>query len=126
MIKQLAAAAAITTGLFGAVMGSTCTAKATADITARGWRYVNLYGKSVICPTLDYNHTIDGMYSVMTSIESDGFGAYEAAGILLASVEGYCMRNMPLVIAFANSGPDPSVSVVAAIDAPDQVPTLVS
>jgi hypothetical protein len=125
VIKQLAAAAAATTSLFAAAMGSTGTAEATADITARGWHYVNLYGNTVICATLDHNHTFDGIYGVMTSIESDGFGAYEAGGILLASIQGYCMRNMPLVIEFVNAGPDGPVSVVAAIDGPNQVPTPV-
>src|ERR1700739_3109415 len=125
VIKQFAASAAITTSLFGAAMGGTGTAEATADITPRGWHYVNLYGNTVICPTLDYNHTFDGVYSVMTLIESDGFGAYEAGGILLASIQGYCMRNMPLVIEVVNSGPDGPVSVVAAIDWPNHVPTPV-
>ena len=125
MIKQLAASAAITISLFGANMGGSGTAEANVDITARGWSYVNLYGKTVICPTLDDNHTVDGLYGVMTSIESDGFGAYEAAGLLLASVEGYCQRNMPLVIALLNSGPNPPVFLVAGVDAPNQVPTPV-
>ena len=125
MIKQLAASAAITISLFGAIMGGTGTAEATVDITPRGWSYVNLDGNTVICPALDDNHTVGGVYGVMTSIESDGFGAYEAAGILLASVEGYCMRNMPLVIAMVNIGPNPPVYLAAAIDAPNQGPTPV-
>ena len=61
----------------------------------------------------------------MTSIESDGFGGYKAAGILLASIEGYCMGNMPLVIAMLNIGPNTPVYLSAGIDAPRQAPTVV-
>ncbi len=64
---------------------------------------------------LDYNHTFEAVDGTVYTVQADGFSRYEAAGIVVASVVSHCVRNWPLLVDYASSAPNTSVSVAAAV-----------
>ncbi len=67
------------------------------DLTAKAWKYVYAYGNVICIYWLDPNPTVPGLLQATEDVERDGFSTYEAAGIMIASIDMYCPRHDWLV-----------------------------
>lgn len=65
--------------------------------------YIELYGQGAICPVIDRHHSIPGVMGVMAGIVNDGFAEDDAVDIINASVDNYCPRNWPLLVAIGKA-----------------------
>lgn len=89
----------------GMVAGSFLTAGAVmlaSPARADGWLdddelvFVELHGQS-ICSVIDTYHSLSGVTDVAEAIVDEGFSPDSAVDIVNASVQGFCMRNWPLL-----------------------------
>ena len=78
-------------------------AKADGTLDKTETDYVFTYGSGAICPVIDEYHTPAGVMGVVKGIMHDGFTADSAVDIVNASVDLYCPRNWPLLVAIGKA-----------------------
>lgn len=84
----------LTAGLITAI-----PAKADGFVDDSEADYIFSYGADAICPVIDQYHSFAGVMGVAKAIVNDGFAEDSAVDIINASVELYCPRNWPLLVA---------------------------
>jgi hypothetical protein len=92
-----------TSFLLGAAVYFSAPARADGVVTDTERDYVELFGYSAVCPTLDEHHSISGVVGIAAAITEDGFATDDAVDIINASVAQYCPRNWPLLVAVGNA-----------------------
>lgn len=90
-------------GLLGAAVYFSAPARADGFLSDRENDYVELFGYSAVCPTLDEHHSLPGVLGIASAITDDGFATDDAVDIINASVSTYCPRNWPLLVAVGNA-----------------------
>jgi len=79
------------------------TAKADGILDNSETDYVLMYGAAAICPVIDQYHSMAGVTGVARGITKDGFSLDSAVDIINASVQEYCPRNWPLLVAIGKA-----------------------
>lgn len=78
-------------------------AKADGHVDDSEADYIFAYGKTAICPVIDQYHSFAGVMGVAQAITEDGFAPDAAVDIINGSVELYCPRNWPLLVAIGKA-----------------------
>jgi hypothetical protein len=89
----------LTSALLGAAVYFSVPARADGVLSDTEQVYVELYGQSAICTTIDEYHSASGVLGVAQAIADEGFANDDAIDIINASVWVYCPRNWPLILA---------------------------
>jgi|GEM_PF-2868653 len=89
----------LTSAFLGACVYYSVPAHADGLLSDTEQVYVELYGQSAICETVDEYHSASGVLGVAQAITDDGFATDDAIDIINASVSTYCPRNWPLLVA---------------------------
>lgn len=93
----------ITGGFLAAGVIAAVPAKADGVLDRDEAEYVLLYGEDAVCPVIDKYHSTGGVLGVAKAITKDGFTADSAVDIINASVQEYCPRNWPLLVAIGKA-----------------------
>ena len=79
---------------FGAVLAAgavgASVARADGYLSDTEYAYVNLYGRSAVCPVIGMYPSEAGVIGVLAGVIDDGFTPDNAADIVNASVSTYC------------------------------------
>ena len=89
--------------LLGGAVYFASPARADGYISPDEADYIELYGQGAVCPVIDRYHSIPGVMGVTAGIVKDGFSEDSAVDIINASVDIYCPRNWPLLVAIGNA-----------------------
>lgn len=93
----------ITGGFIAAGVLAAVPAKADGILDNSETDYVLMYGADAICPVIDQYHSVAGVTGVARGITKDGFSLDSAVDIINASVQEYCPRNWPLLVAIGKA-----------------------
>lgn len=95
----------IITGSFltAGIVFAAAPARADGHLDATEADYVQMYGAGAICPVIDQYHSVAGVTGVARGITKDGFSLDSAVDIINASVQEYCPRNWPLLVAIGKT-----------------------
>jgi hypothetical protein len=78
--------------------GATGIARADGELDPVEVAYVQAYGASAVCPTIDAYPSEAGVTGVWQAIVEDGFYPDSAVDIINASVAVYCPRHWGLLV----------------------------
>lgn len=84
-------------------VGLASPARADGTISDTEFAYIQMYGASAVCPTIDDYPTPAGVLGVEQGIEHDGFTADDAVDIINVSVHEYCPSHWPLLVAIGKA-----------------------
>lgn len=77
-------------------------AKADGVLDSSEADYVLMYGDGAVCPVID-KYGAKGVVGVMKGVMNDGFTPDSAVDIINESVQEFCPRNWPLLVAIGNA-----------------------
>lgn len=72
-------------------------ARADGVVSDAEFAYIQTYGASAVCPTLDRFPSEAGVMGIASGIMDDGFAPDSAVDIINASVSNFCPKYWPLL-----------------------------
>lgn len=88
--------------LTAGIVFAAAPAKADGVIDSSEADYVLTYG-STVCSVIDKYHSVGGVMGVAEAISDDGFAPDSAVDVINASVDTFCPRNWPLLVAIGKA-----------------------